>query len=193
METGIKIDSGNFTNTFSVFQIKSRNSYVIKSTDEKIKSIYGADGEQRNRGVEWGFYGSPVDNIRVMGGLTYIDPKITKTRIASELGNVVAGVPKVQAKLGIEGDVSYIPGLTLTANATAASKQYIYNDNSTSVPGREVYGIGARYNTKIAQFPVTIRGNIDNLTNKSYWSMPQFTSLMLGAPRTYLLSATIDF
>ncbi|WP_408698768.1 hypothetical protein, partial [Acinetobacter baumannii] len=33
----------------------------------------------------------------------------------------------------------------------------------------------------------------DNLTNKSYWSMPQFTSLMLGAPRTYLLSATIDF
>ncbi|EPG9748278.1 hypothetical protein LJ605_003945, partial [Acinetobacter baumannii] len=24
-------------------------------------------------------------------------------------------------------------------------------------------------------------------------SMPQFTSLMLGAPRTYLLSATIDF
>ncbi|EOE3382065.1 hypothetical protein ACKEQN_003801, partial [Acinetobacter baumannii] len=57
----------------------------------------------------------------------------------------------------------------------------------------EVYGIGARYNTKIAQFPVTIRGNIDNLTNKSYWSMPQFTSLMLGAPRTYLLSATIDF
>ncbi|MDC5519501.1 TonB-dependent siderophore receptor [Acinetobacter baumannii] len=193
METGIKIDSGNFTNTFSVFQIKSRNSYVIKSTDEKIKSIYGADGEQRNRGVEWGFYGSPVDSIRVMGGLTYIDPKITKTRIASELGNVVAGVPKVQAKLGIEGDVSYIPGLTLTANATAASKQYIYNDNSTSVPGREVYGIGARYNTKIAQFPVTIRGNIDNLTNKSYWSMPQFTSLMLGAPRTYLLSATIDF
>ena len=51
-----------------------------------------------------------------------------------------------------------ISGLTLTANATAASKQYIYNDNSTSVPGREVYGIGARYNTKIAQFPVTIRG-----------------------------------
>ncbi|MFW2083991.1 TonB-dependent siderophore receptor, partial [Acinetobacter guillouiae] len=90
----------------------------------------------------------PVDSIRVMGGLTYIDPKITKTRIESELGNVVAGVPKVQAKLGIEGDVSYIPGLTLTANATAASKQYIYNDNSTSVPGREVYGIGARYNTK---------------------------------------------
>ena len=81
METGIKIDSGNFTNTFSVFQIKSRNSYVIKSTDEKIKSIYGADGEQRNRGVEWGFYGSPVDSIRVMGGLTYIDPKITKPEL----------------------------------------------------------------------------------------------------------------
>ncbi|WP_032880930.1 TonB-dependent siderophore receptor [Acinetobacter sp. WC-323] len=193
MEAGIKIDSGKFTNSLSVFQIKSRNSYVIRSTDGKSKSIYGADGEQRNRGVEWGFYGSPMDSLRVMGGFTYIDPKITKTGIKNELGNVVAGVPKMQAKLGVEGDVPYIPGLTLTANATAASKQYIYTDNSTSVPGREVYGIGARYQTKIAQFPVTIRGNIDNLTNKSYWAMPQFTSLMLGAPRTYLLSASIDF
>lgn len=193
MEAGIKIDSGKFTNSLSVFQIKSRNSYVIRSTDGKSKSIYGADGEQRNRGVEWGFYGSPMDSLRVMGGFTYIDPKITKTGIKNELGNVVAGVPKMQAKLGVEGDVPYIPGLTLTANATAASKQYIYTDNSTSVPGREVYGIGARYHTKIAQFPVTIRGNIDNLTNKSYWAMPQFTSLMLGAPRTYLLSASIDF
>ncbi len=193
METGVKFDSGKFTNTLSVFQIKSRNSYVIRSTDKEIKSIYGADGEQRNRGIEWGFYGSPVDSIRVMGGATYIDPKITKTGIKNELGNVVAGVPKLQAKLGVEGDVSYIPGLTLTANASAASKQYIYSDNTTSVPGREIFGVGARYSTKIAELPITIRGNIDNLTNKSYWAMPQFTSLMLGAPRTYLLSATIDF
>ena len=28
-----------------------------------------------------GLYGSPVDSIRVMGGLTYIDPKITKPEL----------------------------------------------------------------------------------------------------------------
>ncbi len=71
---------------------------MIRSTDGKSKSIYGADGEQRNRGVEWGFYGSPMDSLRVMGGFTYIDPKITKTGIKTKLGNVVAGVPKIASE-----------------------------------------------------------------------------------------------
>ena len=41
--------------------------------------------------------------------------------------------------------------------------------------------------------PVTLRASVLNATNKSYWGMPQLSSLALGAPRTFALSASVDF
>ncbi len=45
----------------------------------------------------------------------------------------------------------------------------------------------------MADHPVTLRGTVENVTNKAYWGMPLLTSLGLGAPRTVQLSASIDF
>lgn len=79
------------------------------------------------------------------------------------------------------------------ANATAMSEQYINADNSLSVPGHTIYDVGARYTTNISSHPLTLRANINNVTNKAYWGMPLLSSLALGAPRTFMLSATLDF
>ena len=73
------------------------------------------------------------------------------------------------------------------------SKQYISADNSLSVPGRATYDVGARYATRVADRPLTLRASVNNLTNKAYWGMPQLSSLALGAPRTFMLSASMDF
>jgi iron complex outermembrane receptor protein len=40
---------------------------------------------------------------------------------------------------------------------------------------------------------VTLRASVSNLTNKAYWGMPLLSSLALGAPRTFQLSASMDF
>src|SRR5690606_34704426 len=103
------------------------------------------------------------------------------------------GLLKWQAKLGIEWDVPAMHGLTLLANATSASKQYLSSDNSLSVPGRTVFDLGARYVTKVSSRPLTLRATVTNVSNKAYWAKPPFTSLALGARRTFLLSATMDF
>jgi len=93
----------------------------------------------------------------------------------------------------VEWDVPVVQGLTLTANATSVSKQYISADNSLSVGGRTTYDVGARYATRVADRPVVLRAAINNLTNKAYWGMPQLSSLALGAPRTFMLSASMEF
>ena len=131
--------------------------------------------------------------LRLMGGVAYIDPKVTKTAIAANEGKQATGIPKLQGKLGVEWDVPAVQGLTLTANATAVSKQYISADNSLSVAGRTTYDVGARYATKVADRPIVLRAAVNNLTNKAYWGMPQLSSLALGAPRTFQLSASVDF
>ncbi|MEG2030292.1 MAG: TonB-dependent receptor [Janthinobacterium sp.] len=188
MEAGVKVDLGEFAHTLSVYEIKRPSSYV-----DPVSNIFSFGGEQRNRGIDWGFFGSPLREVRLMGGVAYVDPVLSKTVGGGNQGKQAAGVPKLQAKLGVEWDAPPVPGLTLTANATSASKQYINADNSLSVPGRTVFDLGARYATRSAGRPLTLRASVSNVGNKAYWSLPQWTSLGLGAPRTFMLSATMDF
>lgn len=187
-ELGFKVDLGEFAHTVSMYEIKRPSSYV-----DPVSNIFSFGGEQRNRGIDWGFFGSPLRDVRLMGGVAYVDPVLSKTPGGANQGKQATGVPKLQAKLGVEWDTPAIPGVTLTANATAASKQYINADNSMSVPGRTVFDLGARYATKAAGRPLTVRASVTNVGNKAYWALPQWTSLGLGAPRTVMLSATTEF
>jgi hypothetical protein len=187
-EIGLKIDLGEFTHTFSLFEIQRPSSYT-----DPVTNVFSFGGEQRNRGVEWGFFGSPWSGVRLMGGVAYVDPEVTRAAVAASQGKQATGVPKLQGKLGVEWDVPGVQGLTLTGNATAVSKQYISADNSLSVAGRTTYDVGARYATRLASRPVTLRASVSNLTNKAYWGMPLLSSLALGAPRTSPLSAPLDF
>ncbi|MDZ5633248.1 TonB-dependent receptor [Janthinobacterium sp. GMG1] len=187
-ELGVKVDLGEFAHTLSLYEIKRPSSYV-----DPVSNLFSFGGEQRNRGVDWGFFGSPLRDVRLMGGVAYVDPVLSKTVGGSNQGKQATGVPKLQAKLGVEWDTPAIPGVTLTANATAASKQYINADNSMSVPGRTVFDLGARYATQAAGRPLTVRASVTNVGNRAYWALPQWTSLGLGAPRTFMLSVTMDF
>lgn len=187
-EIGLKLDLGSFTHTLALYEITRPGSYTDPATN-----IYSMGGEQRNRGVEWGFFGAPLDDVRLMGGVAHVDPKLTRTEGGRNDGKNATGYPELQGKLGVEWDTPVLQGLTLTANATALSKQYISADNQQSIPGYTLFDVGARYATQVANRPVTLRGNVSNLTNKAYWGMPLTTSLGLGAPRTFELSASVDF
>ena len=188
IEAGVKIDLGEFAHTLSVYEIKRPSSYV-----DPLSNIFSFGGEQRNRGIDWGFFGSPLRDVRLMGGIAYVDPTLAKTNNGVNQGKQATGVPRLQAKLGVEWDAPQVPGLTVTANATSASKQYINEDNSLWVAGRTVVDMGARYATRAGGRPLTLRASVSNVGNKAYWARPQWTSLGLGAPRTFMLSGTMDF
>ena len=187
-EVGIKFDLGAFAHTLSVYEIKRPGSYT-----DPVTNVFSFGGEQRNRGVEWGLFGVPMRGVRLMGGIAYSDARVTKAAVAANEGKQATGLPKWQAKLGAQWDVPAWQGLTLSANATTASRQYLNADNSLSVPGRTVFDVGARHATKVSGRPLTLRAAITNLTNKAYWAKPHYTSLALGAPRTLYVSATMDF
>lgn len=187
-EVGVKFDLGDFAHTLSLYEIQRPNSYT-----DPVSNVFSFGGEQRNRGVEWGFFGSPLRGVRLMGGIAYSNAEVTRAMVAAEQGRQATGLPKWQGKLGAEWDLPAMPGLTLTANATTATRQYLSADNTLSVPGRTVFDLGARYATRVSGRPVTLRAAVTNVANKAYWAKPHFTSLALGAPRTLLLSASVDF
>lgn len=185
-EIGAKLDLGGFANTLSLYEIERPNSYT-----DLVTNMFSFGGEQRNRGVEWSFFGAPMRSLRLMGGVTYVEAKVTKA--TTNQGKQPTGVPAWRGKIGVEWDLPALEALTLTANANSVSKQYINAANSLKIDGYTIFDLGARFATKVASQPVTVRGTVTNVTNKAYWGMPLLSTLGLGAPRTFLLSISTDF
>lgn len=186
-EAGVKVDFGRAAVTAALFQL-------TKPSGQTVNNVFSASGEQRNRGLELNAFGEVMPGWRLLGGITLIDGELTKTTSAATRGNRPIGVPEIQANLGLEWDASFLPGLTLMANAVHTGSQYVNTANTQSVPSWTRYDLGARYATTVVQTPATFRLTMRNILDTDYWSgVSSFGGLGQGDPRTVLLSASFDF
>lgn len=191
MEVGVKYDFGAFAATASLFEIHRQNGMAV--TDANGVTTYTADGEQRNRGIELSLFGELYPGLRLLGGVTYTDARLTKTQGGLLDGTYATGVPEWIGKVGVEWDPSFVEGLTLTARMIAESSMYVTTDNQTKIPGWTRFDIGARYRTEAFGNPLTLSASVTNLFDNHYWASAGSNLVTLGAPRTFKLSATIDF
>ncbi|QDO97101.1 TonB-dependent receptor [Ferrovibrio terrae] len=192
-ETGVKVDWGRMTTTLAVFQIAQPNTISIAGTPLPRQAL---DGEVRNRGVELNAYGEVTPGIRLMGGLTLIDSQQTKTQGGLYDGNREAGIPIIRTVVGGEWDTPFVHGLTLTGRFTYTGNQMVSSSNDNlKIPAWELVDLGARYvwDSPWNNKPITFRFNVDNVFDKNYWSASNFRYVQLGAPRTFWLSASVDF
>lgn len=187
-EIGVKLNMGSFATTLSAFQISQPNAIT-----DPFTNIFSVDGEQVNRGLELMTFGEPLEGFRVLGGFTLLDARLSKTAGGLNQGNRAPGVPDFMLNVGSEWDVPFLKGLTLTGRVIYTSSQYINNANTQSVPAWTRLDLGARYKFEVARQGVTVRANVENVANAGYWTVANGTSLALSNPRTFLLSATLDF
>lgn len=187
-ELGVKFDRGRFGATIAAFEIRQPNSVTDPATN-----IFGLDGEQRNRGVEISAFGELSRNWRLLGGMTFIDAVQTRTQGGVNDGKNAVGVPQTLLNLGTEWDAPFLAGLAFTARVLHTSSQYLDAANTKSIPDWTRFDIGVRYVTRTAGKPLTLRANVENLFDRNYWSSATGGYLTLGAPRTVLLSASMDF
>ncbi|WP_245286422.1 TonB-dependent siderophore receptor [Bradyrhizobium sp. ARR65] len=185
-EAGIKVDFGRFATTFSAFEIS-------KASGELSAGRFAATAEQQVRGLEFNVYGELMADVRVLGGFSLLDGTLTKTAIAANIGNTPIGVPSVQANIGAEWDLPWVTGLTLNGALIYTGKQFVDTANTQPIPDWTRLDLGARYTTQINGRKTVFRANVQNATGTEYWSsVASFGTFFLGAPRTYLLSMTVD-
>ncbi len=192
-EVGVKVDWGKLTTTVSAFQISQPSAVVDTATN-----TLGVNGEQRNRGIEINIFGEPVDGVRLLGGVMFIDAVLAKTAGGTMDGWKAPGVPDVQLNLSGEWDTPFAPGLTLNGRLVYTSSQYL----DTTLPRRSLpdwarVDIGARYTFDNVRSPtgqpMAVRFNIDNLFDTNYWATATGNFLVQGTPRTFRLSTTVNF
>lgn len=183
-EAGVKYDGGKLGMSAAVFTTSRPSGAVV---DNRF-GIYGA---QRNRGLELNVFGVPAQGLRLLGGLTLLDAEQESS------GKDVIGVPKTQLNMGADWNVPGVQGLALNARVLYTAKQYANDANTQQLPSWTRLDIGANYLLRFMDRDVTLRARIDNVTDKNYWASaggyPGYGYLVQGAPRSLVVSATVDF
>ncbi|MGE8322956.1 MAG: TonB-dependent siderophore receptor [Pseudomonas sp.] len=193
VEVGAKYDLGQVAFTASAFRIR-QPAYETNPASR----VFGPNGKRDNRGIELSVFGEPVQGVRVLGGVMYLDSELTDTVGGAYDGNRAPATPEYNVNLGAEWDVPRMSGLTLTARGMHSSSQYLDQNNSKQIDGWERYDVGARYAFKVDATQVTLRASVENVLDDRYWSSAGASDdsepgLTLSTPRTYLLSATVGF
>ncbi len=199
-EAGVKYDAGAIGLTADVFQIKRSfglyEPYVDPATQAN-ELVYQANGEQRNQGFEFTVYGQASEHVRVLGGLTFLDAKYTRTQDPTLQDKTAVGAPRTQGNLNFEWDVPGAEALTFDARIIYTASQYADGPNTEEVASWTRFDVGARYQSHIGSAKVVYRARVDNVTNNAAWvsvgGYPGANYLVLGAPRTFALSASVDF
>jgi iron complex outermembrane recepter protein len=187
-EIGVKFDWQHLAATISVFQIAKPSGRI-----DPVSMVYSLNGEQRNRGLEVSLFGEPARGVRLLAGVMYLDPKLTKTEGGLNDGNDAIAAPRWSANLGGEWDVPGWNGLSLNGRVLYTSSQFLDAENTLEIPGWTRFDLGARYQTRFGKTPVTLRASVENLFDRNYWASANAGQLLLGAPRTFLLSASFDY
>jgi len=191
VEMGAKMDFDLWAWTASVFQIDKPGAQTHPDT-----LIYAEYGTQRHRGLELLLFGEPHTGVRLLGGISWMQAQWHKTFQAQHQGRQVTGVPRLMLKINAEVDVPQLPGLTVTGHIQHTGTRQATDDNRLSLPAFTILDVGLRYTFHDA---LTVRASVQNVTNKAYWAGSRMggdgsgLSGGLGAPRTFLLSATVDF
>lgn len=184
-EVGAKYDAGSFGSTLAFFQIEQPTGV----TQGNVFAVR----DQRNRGVEFSVFGEPLRGVRLLGGVSYIDSKVSNTGIASTEGKSGVGVPIYTLTLSGEYDLPFIPGATLSGRYIQTGRQYANTTNTISLPSWNRFDLGARYTFKASQLRYTVRAGVENLADKDYWASSSGGILVVGQPRTFKLSMTVDY
>lgn len=188
-EAGVKVDFGRLATTLAVYQITQPSAFINPATN-----VFGVDGEQRNRGVEFNVFGEVMEGLRLLGGTSYIDAELTRTQGGVNQGNTAIGALPFQLTLYGEWDLPFLKALTLTSRVTHASSEYLDLANTQKIPDWTQWDLGARYRFERENGKaITIRAFLENALDTNAWAGSFAGTVLARNPRTLLLSATFDF
>lgn len=196
VEAGIKLDKQSWGATLAAFRIERPTDGFTQSVAAPgggTVDVYLRDGKQINRGVELSVFGEPVEGLRLMAGGTRLQSELEDTQGGANDGNHAIGVPTFQLNATVDWDVPGLSGLALNARALRTGGQYADQANNLSLPTWNRFDAGARYTFKVERKDITLRMNVENITDKNYWASANGGYLTQGEPRLVKFSGTVDF
>lgn len=173
----------------ALFRTEKTNA---RTTDASGATVLA--GNQKVDGLELGATGNITDVWTVFGGYAYMDGKVDASGIPTQVDAQLTYVPKQSFNLWTTYRLPI--GLTLGAGAQFTDGYFFALPSATATP---VISPKSRYwlYSAMASYPVTkhltLRLNINNLTDEQYMDRGYQGHFTPGVGRTFLLNASYSF
>ncbi|WP_158583434.1 TonB-dependent siderophore receptor [Salinisphaera sp. Q1T1-3] len=189
-EVGGKVDFGTIGGSLALYEIEQPSAYT-----DPVTNIYGYYGKQRNRGLEVSVFGKPTKRLRLMASASWIDPELSDTANGANDGNNAVGVADYRFVFQGDWQLPSLPNWSANARVIRSGTQYADAANTLKLAPWTRIDLGLRYKMPWGdnERHITWRANVTNVANSDYWASAQSGYLTQGDPRTFKLSATVDF
>jgi len=184
-EIGIKSQNDRWTATVALFRIERKAEYP--NADNEIVQ----DGLSVYQGAELGASLRLGSSWEIGADVMLLDTSYK--RGADNIGNRVAGAPRLVAATQVSYRVPRVPGLKLQADAKYTGSTMLRPGNDVEIGGYTIFSIGASYDTTISGYDTTFRLAVNNLANKRHWLFQYADYIKAGDPRRVSLTATMRF
>ncbi|MFL9926121.1 TonB-dependent receptor [Herbaspirillum lusitanum] len=184
-EFGVKSEQALWSTTAALFRIERAAEYTNGS------GALVQDGESIYQGLELGGTLKLGNQWQTGANLMLLDSKYSKG--TTNNGNRVAGAPNFMATAQLAYLVPQVNGLKLMADAKYTGNTMLRAANDIKLPAYTLVNLGASYSTRIGNYDTTFRAAVDNVFDKRYWQYQYENYIKPGDPRTFSLSAKIDF
>jgi iron complex outermembrane recepter protein len=206
VEAGAKYEAGRrILLSTALFHMRAPFFYpkVIAGPDTFCPSGNAGDlcfeneGRETHNGVELNAEGKAANWLRLSASAMAIRAISSDTGTPAFDNQQVLNVPHFHSTVFADVSLPHIQGLYLMPGWSYTGRKESTRDDTVSVPGYQVFDLGARYTPGGEQGKLTLRLYANNVANKRYWSDTGAsfgdTFLWLGAPTTVRLSAHYTF
>lgn len=197
IEAGAKftLNDGAISGTVTVFQVEQDNLLVV---DDPTAFTSAAIGEASSQGFEIDINGEIAENLTLWGSYSYVDAQTENAFFDAnfgftvEAGSPLLNIPEQQLSLQL------VKAAELSGRLFEYGGTLLYTDKRNGFFGTDfelpAYTIGRVFAQIKFSEAVTIRGEIDNLFDETYY-LNSFADVWIqpGAPRNFRISATFNF
>ena len=158
---------------------------------------FESEGHETHDGIELNAEGKATTWLRLSASGMGIRAQSSDTGTPAFDSKQVINVPRVHTTVFADVALPHAHGIYLMPGWSYSSRKEATRDDLVSVPGVNLFNLGARYTPGGEQGKLTLRLYAANVTNKRYWSDTGASYgdsfLWLGAPTTVRLSAHYTF
>jgi iron complex outermembrane receptor protein len=158
---------------------------------------FESEGREAHDGIELNAAGKAASWLRLTASATAMRALSSDTGTPSFDNKQILNVPHLRTTVSADLALPHALGLHLMPGWSYTGRKEATRDDAVSVPGYNLFSLGARYTPGGEQGRVSFRLYADNITDKRYWSDTGASVgdsfIWLGAPTTVRLSAHYTF
>ena len=189
VEVGAKLQVRAWISTIALYRISEANGVVSTTTNPPT---FSQDGRQVNTGLEVDFVGDVFHGLHAILSGSFIDSRQRSASDPTIEGKRAANVPAATERVNLNWDIPRTKALALDCNLMFTGAAAFDATNSYNVPAWINVALGVRYSFP-EERPFTIRAQVENVSNTSYWVSAFSGGLAPSGPRVVTVSISKSF